>query len=76
MTRNTDARPGSGWDTWHAAGYAYGQAVGELEGDALERAAIDYSDMRRLFPPSVVRRAFKEGARQGAASSHTTEEPQ
>ena len=71
MTRNTDARPGSAWDAWHAAGYAYGQTAGNLEDDALEDAASTYSDARP-FPPSVVRRAFKEGARQGAASSHTT----
>lgn len=61
MSRTTDAKPGSAWDTWHKAGYDFASAGGSMVGIDLDVAACSYAATRGFWI-STVEAAFKEGA--------------
>ena len=64
--RQTDARAGSAWDTWHKAGWDHAVSGGAVEGVDLDIAAGRYA-VERDCRIATVERAFRAGARQFAA---------
>ena len=65
--RQTDARPGSAWDTWHKAGWDHAASGGAVDGVHLDIAATRYA-VQRDCRTATVERAFKAGALQFTAT--------
>lgn len=68
LTRTTDARPGSAWDTWHKAGFDYVMGAPGVSLNELTLYATRYAVASGCRVESV-KQAFRLGAMQALHSA-------